>query len=212
MSERKPTRLVLEYEDGSSKAIDFAELPGLLQFDLLRQPFAGGATPDKNFEDRFLLLEWEDGWKEVFQIGSEYESIQKYYVITRPEDVGRLSFKQAEGYPELLELVRRPKQISRIDFTESFILEPGTSRREGKKTEQEYKLNSSGASFAPELEAFKAAAAEEGIEPAALLQLEGEALAQKLNALRKRMGIVAGQRQRDVLNFVAYLASLSVKA
>lgn len=207
MSERKPTRLVLEYEDGGTKVVDFAALPGLLQSDLLRQPFAGGATPDKNSEGKFVLLEWQDGWKEVFQIDAAFEAINKYYVITRPEDVGRLSFKQAEGYPELIELVRRPQQISRIDFTESYMLEAGVNRREGKKHEQEYKLNPAGVPFAPELEAFKAAAAEEGIAPAALLALEGEALAEKLEAIRKRMGLVAGQRQRDVLNFVAYLAS-----
>ena len=92
-------------------------------------------------------------------------------------------------------------------FAALTLLEAGVKRREGKKHEQEYKLNPAGEPFAPELEAFKAAVAEEGIEPAALLALEGEALAEKLNDIRTRMGLVAGQRQRDVLNFVAYLAA-----
>ena len=212
MSEQKPKKLILEYEDGSSKAIEFAALPGLLQCDLLRQPFAGGADPDLDANGKFVWREWEDGWKEVFQIDSAYTDIIKYYVITRPEDVGRLSFKRADGYPELIELVRRPLGVKRVAFEREYALEKGVNRREGKKNEQEYKLAEAGDAFAAEVEALKAAATEAQTDPAALLALQGEELVKALDDIRCRMGVVAGRRQSDVLNFVAYLARRAASA
>ncbi len=212
MAELKPKKLVLEYEDGSTKAVDFAALPGLLQFDLLRQPFAGGATPNPDSDGAFVVLEWEDGWKEVFEIDAAYTDIIKYYVITRPEDVGRLSFKRADGYPELIELVRRPLGVKRIAFKNEYALEKGVNRREGKKNEQEYKLAAGEQAYAPEMASFKAAAAEAGVTPQALLAMDEGKMAATLDDIRRRMGLVAGRRQRDVLDFVAYLAKQAAGA
>lgn len=206
MAELKPKKLILEYEDGSTTAVDFAALPGLLQFDLLRQPFAGGASPQPDADGTFVVLEWEDGWKEVFEIDAAYTDIIKYYVITRPEDVGRLSFKRPDGYPELIELARRPLGVKRIAFRKDYALEKGVNRREGKKYEQEYKLQEAGEAFGPEIEAFRAAAADAGVTAAQLLSMDGSEMATALDDIRRRMGLVAGRRQRDVLDFVAYLA------
>jgi len=209
MAERRPRTLILEYEDGSKATVEFASLPALLQFDILRQPFAGGATPNPSEGGAFVLLEWEDGWKEVFQIGPEYTDVMRYYVITRSEDVGRLSFAQSEGYPELLELVRRPLGVRRIAFDRDYLLQKGVNRREGKKYEQEFQLVPSGEPFARELEAFREAAAEAGRSPEELVSLEGDELTAALDEIRRRMGLAAGRRQRDVLNFVAYLARMA---
>ncbi len=212
MAELKPKRLLLEYENGSTKAVDFADLPGLLQFDLLRQPFAGGATPNRDSDGSFVLLEWEDGWKEVFEIDAAYTDIIKYYVITRPEDVGRLSFRRADGYPELIELVRRPLGVKRIAFKQEYALEKGVNRREGKKVEQEYNLTAGEEAYAPEMAAFLAAAAVAGVSAQEFLAMDDDKMAAAAESIRREMGLVAGRRQRDVLDFVVYLAKQSVNA
>lgn len=210
MAERKPKQLVLEYDDGTRKSVEFSALPALLQFDILRQPFAGGATPDPAEEGAFVLLEWEDGWKEVFQVDPVYTDIIRYYVITRSEDVGRLSLRRGEGYPELIEVMRRPLGLRRIAFDHDYALEKGSRRREGKKYEQEFSLVPISEPFAAELDAFRREVAAAGRTPQDLLSLDVGDLGAVLDDIRRRMGLVAGRRQRDVLNFVAYLAKRAV--
>jgi hypothetical protein len=212
MGVEKPTKIVLTYADGTTREADFAVLPGTLQSDILRQRFlldpvsapTGGAGT-------FLLAEWKDGWKEVYEVDPLYTGINRYYGLSRVEEVGRLSLTAAEGYPELLELTRRPNQVVRIAFGESFSLDKGAEKREGKKTEQFYTLTAAGDAFAVEVGALRALAAEEGIDLAGGLQLDGEELLAWLDGLRRKLGIVAGQRQQDVLDFTAYLAREAIK-
>ncbi|NLE75112.1 MAG: hypothetical protein GX604_10875 [Actinobacteria bacterium] len=211
MSEQNPKKLILEYEDGSCKVVEFANLPGLLQRDLLRQPFAGGATPSLEGENSFVVLEWEDGWKEVFEIDVAYTDVMKYYVITRPEDVGRLSLGRADGYPELIELTRRPLGVKRIAFKREYAVEEGVNRREGKKLEQEYELTAGEEAYGPEMAAFLEAVAAVETTPQALLAMDEVEMIANLDSIRKDMGIVAGRRQRDVLNFMVFLAKKAAK-
>jgi hypothetical protein len=206
MSDRKPTTLTIEYDDGSSRSIDFSSLPGLLQFDILRQPFtldmdevrAGGSG-------KFLVLEWEDGWREVYGLDASAEAIARYYVVSRNEDIGRVAVKK-EGYPEYIEIMRRPLSVRRIALGGSYALEAAASRREGKKTEHMYDLVDDGDLVAELREAFAAAAAEQGLEPASVSRLTGEELRLTLEAVRERMKLVAGASEQDVL---AFLVSLS---
>ena len=187
-------------------------MPGTLQSDILRQRFlldpaaaaAGGAGG-------FLLAEWKDGWKEVYEVGPGYTGINRYYGLSRVEEIGRLSLTAAEGYPELLELTRRPNQVVRIAFGESFSLDKGAEKREGKKTEQFYTLTAEGDAFAAEVAALRVLAADEDIDLAAGLKLQGEELLGWLDGLRRKLGLVAGRRQQDVLDFVGYLATEAVK-
>jgi hypothetical protein len=212
MGAERPTKIVLTYADGTAREADFSALPGTLQSDILRQRFlldpasaaAGGAGT-------FLLAEWKDGWKEVYEVDPVYTSINRYYGLSRVEEVGRLSLTAAEGYPELLELTRRPNQVVRIAFGESFSLDKGAEKREGKKTEQFYTLTAAGDAFAAEIAALRALAADQGIDLAAGLKLEGEELLAWLDSLRKKLGLVAGQRQQDVLDFTAYLAQEAIR-
>jgi hypothetical protein len=212
MGAEKPTKIVLAYEDGTTRETDFASLPGTLQFDILRQHFlldpaaaaAGGAGS-------FLLAEWKDGWKEVYEVDRSCTGINRYYGLSRVEEVGRLSLTASEGYPELLELTRRPNQVVRIAFGESFSLDKDLEKREGRKTEQFYTLKAAGDAFAAEVAALRALAAAEGIDLAAGLQLRGDELLGWLDGLRRKLGIVAGQRQQDVLDFTGYLATEAIK-
>lgn len=207
-----PAKIVLEYADGTTREAAFDSLPGTLQSDLLRQRFlldpaaaAAGGTGE------FVLAEWKDGWKEVYEVDPGFMGINRYYSLSRVEEVGRLSLTAADGYPELLELTRRPNQVVRIAFGRSFSLDKGAEKREGKKTEQFYTLTAGGDSFAAEVAALRALAAEEGVDLAAGLKLQGQELLAWLDGLRRKLGLVAGQRQQDVLDFTGHLAQEAVK-
>jgi hypothetical protein len=89
--------------------------------ELLRQPFA--SQPSKTPEqEKYVILEWDDGWREVIQVSAACADINRYYVISRPEDVGRLSLNKEDGYPELIEIVRKPLDLKRITFLNTFQL------------------------------------------------------------------------------------------
>ena len=57
----------MTYPGGASASIPFADLPANLRSEILRQPFAAAPSADPAAEG-YVLLEWEDGWKEVVQV------------------------------------------------------------------------------------------------------------------------------------------------
>ncbi len=135
MSQRKPIALMVEYDDGSRTSVSFEAIPLCLQNDILRQAFASTLSADPT-HDTFVLIEWADGWKEVTKVDGSCTGINRFYVITRPEEVGRLSLNTAGGqYPELIEIDRKPSQIRTITFGNTYGLIDGGSFREGKKVD-----------------------------------------------------------------------------
>ena len=77
-----PTKLVVEFDDGTQSAVPFEALPSNLKSEILRQPFAGKPSPNPE-KERFLLLEWDDGWKEVFEVDAACTDLNRYYVISK---------------------------------------------------------------------------------------------------------------------------------
>ena len=96
MSKSKPKKITVEFADGSKAEADFAALTEQLKFELLRQPAFSRPSLHPE-EEKFVLLEWVDGWKEVVEVDSECTEVNRYSVITRPEDVGRLSLTKGSG-------------------------------------------------------------------------------------------------------------------
>jgi hypothetical protein len=178
MSATVPESLTLTYSDGSTTSVSFQTLPEPLRDDLLRQPGltrrADSATPS-----RFALLEWEDGWKEVIAVDAGSMGVKRYYVISRTEDVGRLALEHESGYPELLEINRRPLGLRRITFEGTFELKPSKTDREGDKTDRHFHLEPTDDS----LETLAAGLANAEGDPAAV-------------------GLVAGRSSQDLLDFV----------
>jgi len=206
MSKPTPQKVVIEFAGGAKVESSFDALPHPLQVELLRQPFASAPSPAPA-NGKFLLLEWQDGWKEVTELDPACKGVSRYTVITRPEDVGRLAIHREDGFPELVEVVRRPLMLKRISVldtgAETVQLKVEKSVREGKKIDHFHKLNKDGDARAEQLEALKKAAAAEGID---LKQLKASGSNEQHEKIRKQMGIRAGSRQQDVWDFIASLA------
>ncbi len=205
MSRSQPRKVVVEFDDGSKAEASFDTLPSQLQMELLRQPFA--SLPSQNPEkEKFVLLEWDDGWKEVLEVDARCTHINRYYVINRPEDVGRLSLNRQDGYPELIEIARKPLDLKKITFLDTFQLTLERSEREGKKTDHFFGLSKDGNALSDEIKAFKKVVAEEGIELQELRSQDSTQSKEQYEKIRRKMGLKASQRQQDLLDFIAFLA------
>jgi hypothetical protein len=200
----KPQKVEIYFEDGSRVEEDFELLPTPLQRDLLRQPFAMRPSPHPE-KEKFLLLEWEDGWKEVMQVDPACTEINRYYVISRPEDMGRLSLNREDGYPDLIEVIRKPLDLRRITFMDNFQLSPARSDEEGTKTDHFFEISKNGETFASEIAALKKLLADEKISLKDLQTQDSVRQRERFEEVRQFMGLRAGFRQQDVFDFIAFL-------
>ena len=203
MSRPIPTKMVLEYEDGSSSSSSFEELPGTLQRGILRQPSFSAPSPHPE-KEKYVLLEWDDGWKEVIQVDESCKDINRYYVIRRPEEVGRLSLNSSGEYPELIEIIRKPMNLKKITFSGTHELALDKSIREGKKTDHFFACNRNGDSLSELKDSFRKALEDEGVSLEELKSKDGNQLRGLFGRMKKRMDIKAGEREQDVFDFMAF--------
>lgn len=208
MPRPRPQKITVEFDDGSKSSVSFADLPTPLQFEIERQPVFTKAST-KPEQEQFVLLEWEDGWREVIEVEEGCTDINRYYIINRPEDVGRLSLNKKDGYPQLIEIIRRPTGVERITFLDTFQISPDKSTREGKKTEHFFSLTKKGDALSELVQDFKKAVAEKGMDIKELRSQDPDQLRKPFEAIRREIGIQAGQRQQDVYDFFAYLAKMA---
>jgi hypothetical protein len=203
----RPRKIVVEFEDGSKVEAAFGSLTRTAQQEMMRQPFLNRPNPSPE-KGHFVLLEWDDGWKEVIQVKKSCEAIKRYYVIRREEDVGRLSIDSADGYPELIEVRRKPMNLRRVVYKNAFDLKPGKSTREGKKTDLFFDLTNAGDAFEGLAELLREAVGQEEIGMETLWDLDSDGASGRYERIRRKMGIKAGVRQQDVLDFIRYLAGM----
>ena len=107
----QPKRLVVTYDDGSTKEADFADLDGQLRLQLAEL----GLCPPLDrvgAAKHYLLVRWQDGWQEVFAVDTDSAELLRYFVIERIEDRGRLSIDVGADYPELFIIKRTPKEVT----------------------------------------------------------------------------------------------------
>lgn len=108
-----PKRLVVEYDDGSIKQVRFDKLDkqthiALSKLDLCAPP--GGVS----LSEHYVFMQWDDGWREVVGVDSDFVELLRYYVIERIEDRGRLSFDVHADYPQLFIIRRMPRNLSSL--------------------------------------------------------------------------------------------------
>jgi hypothetical protein len=205
MARPAPRKVILEFDGGVKKESTFDALPEPLQSELLRQPFASLPSADPA-KEKFVVVEWDDGWKEVFEVDATCKGVKRYTVITRPEDVGRLAIDREDGLPELIEIIRKPLNVNAVtlvaDSADTVKTAVDKSVREGKKVDHFYKVAKSDGSLASLVESFRQAVAAEGVDLAQVKSGDSSAL----EKIRRRMGVRAGYRQQDAYDFLGYLA------
>jgi hypothetical protein len=208
MPRPRPQEITVKFDDGSMARAPFESLPDLLQFEIMRQPFACKPSPNPE-EEKFVLLEWDDGWREVIEVDPDCTDINRFYVISRVEHVGRLSINKQDGYPELIEVVRRPLDLKRIAFKDTFELTLERSDKEGHKTDHFFSLVKKGKGFSEIITVFKEVVNKEGIDLKELISREPSEVSKQYEKIGRKMGLKAGWRQLDVFDFIAYLVKLS---
>lgn len=204
MAGPKPKKITVEFEDGSKVEADFTAFTELLKFELLRQPAFSRSSPHPE-QEKFVLLEWKDGWKEVVEVDSECTEINRYYVITRPEDVGRLSLKKEGGYPELIEVTRDPLNLKRITFVDGYEISLERSEREGNKVDHFFALDKRDSLLSEIKGLFQKAVDEADLTVEHLRSLKHDECRDHYQKIAQKMGIKAAQRQQDLFDFIAHL-------
>lgn len=220
-----PVKLVVEYDDGSTRKMDYSRVDGETRFRLA----ALGLTPAGDYVGRsqhYLLLRWKDGWQEVVGLDAASADapvdLLRYYVIERIEDRGRLSLQTGAEYPELLIVERTPRDVIGAvivsgDDVKSYGLDTSIERWEGifeaggkrehvkfDKTSDKYphEAECSGRALTPVLEALKRGLEEKGLDPGALLAMDEPERVTAYKALASGANIRGTYRQEDVYGFM----------
>lgn len=215
---RTPKRLIIEYEDGSTKAIPFSQLEGSVWRELsqmgLCPPSPESAKPSKNY----LLLRWKNGWQEVVAIDQNTVELLRYYVLERVEEEGRIALEVEADYPLLFTVKRLPKELDSLAIigrmaAKVYDLEPKQKKEEGDKIEH-VEYDRAEHHFQPEPEKtgedrvqemarlLEEEITKKGLSPKKLLNLEHGQREAEYKALGKAMGIRAMEKQEDVYGFL----------
>lgn len=135
-----PKRLIIEFEDGSKKAIEFSQLARPIWLELSRLGLCLPPPPISESSKNYLLLRWKNGWQEVMGVDKNSVDLLRYYILERTEEVGRIVLNANEDYPILLTVNRLPKELDRLMIVgggnaKGYHLEPNVKKEEGDKIE-----------------------------------------------------------------------------
>jgi len=213
-----PKRIIIEYEDGSTKGVEFSKLSrqGWLELSKLRlcHPPSVIPEPSKNY----ILFRWKDGWKEVVGLDRRDVELLRYYTIERTEEVGRMALEVAEEYPVLLLIKRLPKEIKNVLILgtvglKMYALEGKTRKREGGKIEHisydSKDLNSTkeGNSNANKwvaeiIDSLKMELKNRGIASKDLLFTDESKRVEVYNEIARTLGIRSMKKKEDISGFM----------
>jgi hypothetical protein len=220
----QPKRLVVVYDDGSTKEADVGKLDPqlrlrLAQFGLLPPLEHVGVSK------HYLVVRWRDGWQEVFGVDADSAELLRYYVIERIEDRGRLSLEVGSEYPELLIIERTPREVAEAIIVgdggvRSYALESQVERWEGiyedggkkefvkyDKTNDVYPHHSSSDSdaLARLVDNLRTKLTEKGLTPQGLLSMGEPARIAGYRELAVALGLRGGRKQEDVYGLIEML-------
>lgn len=219
-----PTRLLVAYEDGSTREVDFGRLSPEMRSELARLGLA--PVPQSiGSAKQYLLMKWRDGWQEVVGIDRDTAELLRYYVIERIEDCGRLSLDVGADYPELFVIERTPRDLTAallVGHTEatSYALDSETERWEGifeaggKLEFVKYDRTSPKYPHEPEAEtsgldellgSLRDELARRGLTPETLLGMEEQARIEVYKEVSRAANIRGSERQADVYGFLELL-------
>ena len=222
----QPSKLVVHYDDGSSREAGYGELDAGARHALQRM----GLVPSGDrvgSAKHYVLLHWKDGWQEVLGIDKDSVDLLRYYVIERIDDRGRLSFETGEEYPELVVLERTPRDVVGAlivgdDGVKWYALDESVARWEGifeaggkreyvkfDKTSDKYpnRVTVDPAGLEPVLRALEAELEKAGLKPGTVLALSESERTAIYKTIAAGAGIRGCSRQEDVYGFVEAMMS-----
>jgi hypothetical protein len=217
----EPKKLLVEYDDGSTREIDYAKVDAETRYRLATL----GLSPSGDrvgAAKSSLVLRWKDGWQEVLGVDGPSVDLLRYYVIERIEDRGRLALETGGEYPELVVIERTPRDVTAAiivgeDGVKSFALDRSVERWEGifeaggkreyvkfDKTSDKYphEVDTGEEALAPVLDSLRGELDKAGLVPAGLLAMDESERVAAYKVLASGAGIRGCARQEDVYGFV----------
>jgi ribosome-associated translation inhibitor RaiA len=217
-----PKRLIIEYNDGSTKAIPFRNVDRQVQFELAKSELC--PAPDEvRSSKQYLLLQWQDEWQEIVSVDSEVTELLRYYVIERVETRGRLALEVGTDYPELFIIERRPRELSHVlivgrnGSVKSYQLVSEIEKQEGSfdeggkkeyvkfdKSDSHYpgKFSEEHEALAKVMKRAKKELDRKQLNPEQVLAMDKSNRVKTYKEVAKGMGIRAKERQEDVYGFI----------
>ena len=216
-----PKRFVVEYDDGSTKSVNFTKVNSQIQGELAKLglcPSPAEVNPSKHY----LILKWKDGWQEVVAVDNDFVNLLRYYVIERIEHRGRLSLEVGADYPQLIIIKRMPKELSSLlifgnSGAKAFRLDSEVQRYEGifdAGGKREYvKYDGTDSRYPhdydeePEeiskiIHIVKHELEGKGLDPKGLLAMDQDLRIEAYKEIASRIGVRGKERQEDVYGFV----------
>jgi hypothetical protein len=223
-----PKRLVVEYDDGSTKAIPFNNVDRQVQFQLAKSglcPPPSGVGSSK----QYLLFQWQDGWQEVVGMDSDVVELLRYYSIERIEYKGKLILEVGSDYPEVFVIGRRPRELTSLliagsDGTvKSYQLESEVKRREGfldeggknefvkfdkKDPRYPHEFSEEPEALTKIMDSVKKELGSKGLSPQQVLAVDESERIDMYKEVAKGIGVRAKERQEDVYGFIEMMVRL----
>ena len=157
-------------------------------------------------ENKYVLMEWGDGWREVTPVEADATGLRKYFVLERVEYYGRLVVERPGGeVPDLIVTDRKPFEVKRVALVGSHAsaLKKASLYEEGGRVEHNYDLVSSSEDLVAALTAeFKEALKDEGLTSADLMERSPAERREIIGRAAAGMKLVAGKTQDDLIEFV----------
>lgn len=214
MAKNEPRRLIIEFDDRSTKEVEFGKLSGPVQIELSKLRDFQVSSP-LLIPQKYLLLKWEDGWQEVMGIEEGCFDLFKYYVLQRVEEFGRLAIERTGPFPAVRIIGRKPDELEEVALTDGTdtktyaLAKGGGLHVEGGKTEIQYKLERVGVDPMEKIvDQLKKALGNDGTKAKVLL---AKSHAEKLEAyerIRREIGLKASEKQEDVLAFIQMMLQI----
>ncbi len=210
-----PKRVVVEYEDGTRREGPFSSLSRQGQMELCAAGLCEFPVPAA--AGSYVLLQWNDGWKEVVATDSRAVELLRYYTIERVDRVGRLSMEVEDANPQLLFVRRLADKVKSIlfvgkDRVKTYSLKETTDLKEGGKIERIF-YDKKKAAFGVEEASGQSAVLDDlladlkrelgnrGLSPSAALSRD-ETQVPLYKELARALGLRGTERQHDVYGFL----------
>ena len=213
-----PRRLIIEYEDGSTKGIEFNQLDRSTRSELSRRGLCPQPSEIPEPLSHYLLLRWTNGWQEIIGVDKNPVDLLRYYILERVEEVGRMALDFKGSYPLLLNIKRLPKELDRLMIVRSggakvYRLGPKAKKEEGDKIEH-VEYDKAERHFQPEpdeqanpwwaeiMETLRKELSRKGLSTKRLLNGDPSSRVKEYKELARTLGLRATERQEDVYGFI----------